>query len=93
VHEKRVEARCYKRDRFGREICAVFVSRFLVWSRNVGLQQVREGMAWWFRRYADEQSAEDRGRYESAEQEARSRKRGSWRDTHPVPPWECRRKQ
>ena len=58
---------------------------------NVGLAQVTDGMAWWYRYYGKEQSAEDRGRYESAEQEARLRRLGLWRDNDPVPPWEWRR--
>jgi endonuclease YncB( thermonuclease family) len=49
-------------------------------------------MAWSFRRYADEQSLEDRGRYESEEEEARLRKRELWVDDAPVPLWEWRRK-
>jgi len=32
------EARCWKRDRYGREVCAVFVG-----GRDVGLEMVREG--------------------------------------------------
>ena len=39
---------------------------------------------------AKEQSAEDRGRYESEENESRLRKRGSWVDDSPVPPWAWR---
>jgi len=54
VHEKRVEARCHKRDRYKREDCAVFAG-----PRNVGLVMVGEGMAWWYRAYAKEQSARD----------------------------------
>jgi len=41
VFEKRVEARCHKKDRYAREVCAVFVSL-----REVGLEQIRTGMAW-----------------------------------------------
>jgi len=33
-------------------------------------------MAWWYRYYAKEQSPEDQGRYESAEDEAKARKWG-----------------
>ena len=47
VFQKRVEARCHKKDRYGREVCAVFVSL-----RDVGLEQIRAGMAWWYREYA-----------------------------------------
>ena len=53
---------------------------------DVGLAQIIAGLAWWFRRYADEQSPQDRGRYESEEKEARLRKRGLWADGAPVPP-------
>jgi endonuclease YncB( thermonuclease family) len=57
---------------------------------DVALAQISVGLAWWFSRYADEQSAEDRGRYQSEEEEARLRKRGLWVDDAPVPPWEWR---
>lgn len=58
---------------------------------DVGLAQISVGLAWWFKRYAGEQSAEDRGRYKSEEEEARLRKRGLWVDEAPVPPWDWRR--
>jgi endonuclease YncB( thermonuclease family) len=60
---------------------------------DAGLAQIVTGMAWWLREHAKEQSEEDRGRYESAEIEARERHRGLWSDLHPVPPWEWRRQQ
>src|SRR5262249_7791109 len=40
VFQKQVEARCHKKDRYGRDICAVYVGR-----RDVGLDQIRAGMA------------------------------------------------
>jgi len=61
-------------------------------SRDVGLEQIRAGYAWWYRAYAKEQTPEDRERYEHAEQEAKARKVGLWRDPSPVPPWEWRRR-
>ena len=57
---------------------------------DAGLAQITMGRAWWFRKYADEQSPEDRGRYEFAEQEAWAKKAGLWRDGTAVPPWEWR---
>ena len=42
------------------------------------------------RKYANEQSAEDQGRYEFAEQEAKSKRAGLWQDKNPQPPWEFR---
>jgi endonuclease YncB( thermonuclease family) len=40
VFDRQVEARCHKRDRYGREVCAAFVGL-----RDVGLEQIRAGMA------------------------------------------------
>ena len=58
---------------------------------DIGHAQIIAGMAWWFRRYIKEQTPEDRGRYESSEEEAWLRKRGLWSDPQPIPPWEWRR--
>ena len=49
--------------------------------------QVLAGMAWWYRYYAKEQSPEDRGRYESAEDEAKARGWGLWADPNPINPY------
>ena len=95
AHGKDARIECHKVDRFGREVCKVWVQPLdcprCGKTLDVGLAQISVGLAWWFRRYADEQSAEDRGRYESEEEEARLRKRGLWVDDAPVPPWEWRK--
>ena len=61
--------------------------------RDAGHAQVTVGLAWWYRKYASEQSPHDRGTYEHSEAEAKARRVGLWRDTHPVPPWEWRQPQ
>ncbi len=86
VHGRRVAALCHKRDRFGREVCSVFAD-----AQDVGLEQVRGGLAWWYREYAREQRAEERASYAAAESEARSAGRGLWRDPNPQAPWAWRR--
>ena len=58
---------------------------------NANHAQILAGMAWWYRYYAEEQSPEDRGRYESAEDEAKARKWGLWADPNPINPYEWRR--
>jgi endonuclease YncB( thermonuclease family) len=83
---KQAEVRCNKRDRYGREVCSVYVGAL-----DVGLEQVRGGYAWWFREYAREQSPEDRKSYAAAESEARAARRGLWRDAGPIAPWDWRR--
>ncbi len=96
TYGKDARIECHKVDRFGREVCKVWVQPSgcprCGKTLDVGLAQISVGLAWWFRRYANEQSAEDCGRYESEEEEARLRKRGLWVDAKPVPPWEWRDK-
>jgi len=58
---------------------------------DVGLAQVTVGLAWHYKRYAPEQSEEDRERYAFAEKEARAKRAGLWRDREPVAPWDWRR--
>lgn len=49
-------------------------------------------MAWWYWKYAREQSPEDQRVYEQAEDEARAAGRGLWADgNRAVPPWEWRK--
>ena len=85
VFQKHVEARCHKKDRYGREVCAVYVSL-----RDVGLEQIRAGMAWWYREYAKEQTLQEREDYAREEKVAKASRVGLWRDATPVPPWQWR---
>ena len=55
---------------------------------DAGHAQITVGLAWWYRKYAGEQSPQDRGAYEYSEQEARTKRVGLWSDPDPVPPWE-----
>jgi endonuclease YncB( thermonuclease family) len=58
---------------------------------DAGLAMVTQGMAWWYRAYAREQTSKARGQYERAEAEARAKRMGLWSDREPVPPWEWRK--
>lgn len=86
VFDQQVAADCTKTDRYRREICKISVGGI-----DANLEQVKTGMAWWYREYAKEQSAADRTAYEQAEFWAKARRLGLWSDTNPVPPWEWRR--
>jgi endonuclease YncB( thermonuclease family) len=92
---KEVRVEFTKYDRYGRIVGKVLVRPpdcpTCGKTLDVGLAQVTTGMAWWYRYYAHEQSPEDQGRYELAEQEAKAKKRGLWQDKNPEPPWEWRR--
>lgn len=79
-------ADCPKVDRWGRQICKVTVNAV-----DIGLEQIKDGMAWWYKKYAKEQATDDRSVYENAELMAQLRRLGLWGDTNPVPPWDFRR--
>ena len=93
VYEREVRADCAMRDHARWLTCKVWVQPVDCAScgltLDVGLAQITVGRAW-FRRDASGQTPEDRGRYASAENEARARKRGLWRQPDPVPPWAWR---
>ena len=83
---KTVDVETDKVDRYGRRIGKIWVNGV-----DANLEQVRRGMAWHYKQYAGEQSEEDRERYALAEEEARAKRAGLWRDPGPVAPWEWRR--
>ncbi len=76
-----------KLDRYKR-----VVGKVLDGERDVNLALVRDGMCWWYRKYANEQSQVDRILYEAAEAKARDERKGLWSDPNPIPPWEWRRR-
>jgi endonuclease YncB( thermonuclease family) len=78
-------ANCSRLERWDHQACQVTVN-----DMDIGLQQIKEGMAWWIRQDAHVQSAEDQSAYENAELMAKMRRLGLWGATNPVPPWEFR---
>lgn len=78
---------CYKEDRYHRAVCRVRTAT----GNDVVATLLQEGLAWHSVEHAHEQTAEERERYAAAEQDARARYLGLWRDPNPQPPWECRR--
>lgn len=75
-----------KVDRYGR-----LVGKLLLDDRDLNLEQVRAGLAWHFKEYANEQSVEDRKLYTDAEKSARKSKLKIWSVADPVPPWNFRK--
>jgi endonuclease YncB( thermonuclease family) len=74
-----------KKDRYGR-----FVGKVLVNGRDINIEQIRRGMAWFYRHYEKELPDSDRQSYDRAEVEAKDYRRGLWADRSPTPPWEFR---
>ena len=92
---KEVFVESSKEDRYGRMLGKVWVqpSDCSTCGKTLDANhaQILAGMAWWYRYYAKAQSPEDRGRYESAKDEAKARKWGLWADPNPVNPYEWRK--
>ena len=74
-----------KKDRYGRTIGKVMLG-----GTDANLEQIKAGLAWHYKAYEREQSAEDRAAYAAAELVARSARLGLWSEGNAVPPWEWR---
>jgi endonuclease YncB( thermonuclease family) len=74
-----------KVDRYGRLIATVIIG-----TTNMNLEQLRSGLAWYYREYAADVPVALRPTYEATEAEARAEKRGLWRDPQPIAPWAFR---
>ena len=69
-------------DRYGRTVAEVILPD----GRSLNHEMVGRGMAWWYRRYA----ADDTG-LAGLEAEARTARRGLWGQDGPTPPWAWRK--
>ncbi len=57
---------------------------------DANLEQLKSGLAWWNKKFADTQFPGDARAYESAERQARAARTGLWSERDPVPPWRWR---
>jgi len=67
-------------DRYGRYLGVLYVG-----NKNINLQMVKDGHAWWYRQYSGKNSE-----LEKAEQNAKKKKLGLWSKRSPQAPWEYR---
>lgn len=77
---------CHKVDRFKRQVCRVTSPT----GNDVALELVETGLAWRTRKYAEEQTPEERELYATAETIARERGFGLWSQPDPQEPGICR---
>ena len=81
IKGKTVTANCFEADRYGRDVCELFLG-----GESVNKELVRQGWAW--------ANMAAKGRYlrdkslPHLEAAARSSRLGLWAGTNPVPPWE-----
>jgi len=101
VYDKGVTIEYEKKDRYGRIVGKVLVNPQgdvfclaidCVRKVDAGLEQIKAGLAWHYKKYQKEQSRQDRKLYSNAEREARKQKVGLWFDDEPTTPWVWRRK-
>jgi endonuclease YncB( thermonuclease family) len=69
-------------DNYGRLVSTVYFE-----GRDINLEQVQSGLAWWYSDYAPDDRA-----LRDAEAVAQRGKVGLWKDAKPVAPWEWRRR-
>lgn len=85
--KKRIRVEVVDRDESMIEIADVFVINDdpadIVGDRNVGLELLRQGLAWF-----DGSEFENANQYRKAETEAKENELGLWSQTDPEPPWE-----
>ena len=67
-------------DRYGRIVGDVKLAD----GRSLGRELLREGLAWYYRRYANDPD------FAKLEADARAAKRGLWSEPNPIPPWKFR---
>ena len=80
-----IEIQPEKTDVYGRLVARVFHER-----EDLALMQVARGHAWYFERYASEQTPREQRLYSAAQASARGRGLGLWQSPDPVPPWDYR---
>lgn len=86
VAGKNVVVKSDSRDRYGRILGKIQVDGI-----DANLEQLRAGMAWWYRYYAHTQPVEDREAYEAAEGAAKSERAGLWSQPKPINPYDWRK--
>lgn len=82
IADREVTVIIRNKDRYGRFVGDVYSDDGI----HVNSEIVKAGYAWHFTRYSNDPELA------RLEQEAQDGRRGLWRDDHPMPPWEFRRR-
>lgn len=75
-----------KEDRYKR-----IVGKLEANGKDLNLEMIRQGMAWYFAKYRKDVAPGDQAKYEKAQNTARASRLGLWKASDPMPPWEWRR--
>lgn len=74
------------RDRYGR-----IVGKVVADGKDINLEQLKKGNAWYYKDYEKSLSAEDRKIYADAESNAKAKRTGLWASDNPEAPWDWRK--
>lgn len=88
VYDKQVIIDWSKRDRYQR-----IVGKVLINGVDANLEQVKRGMAWFYKKYQNEQPLQDRLDYLHAHEAAEKGHVGLWADSEVVAPWDFRKQK
>jgi len=86
VFNQQVDVEWHKEDRYGRKVGKVLLN-----DEDINFEQIKRGMAWFYKKYKSELVQEDRITYVQAQQEAEANQVGLWIDAYPIPPWDFRK--
>jgi endonuclease YncB( thermonuclease family) len=86
VFDKTVDVEWDKKDRYGR-----LVGKVIIDGVDVNLEQIRYGLAWFYRKYQNELTQNDRLVYLHAEEIAKENRLGLWVYLQPEAPWDFRK--
>jgi endonuclease YncB( thermonuclease family) len=87
VYDKEVVVSWNKKDKYYRILGKVRVD-----GKDVNYEQLKKGLAWYYKQYEKDLNDDDKQRYSEAEVLARNYTEGLWADSNSIPPWEFRRK-
>ena len=88
VYDKEVFVNWDKKDKYYRNLGKVIVD-----GRDANYEQLKKGLAWYYKQYEKDLNDEDKKKYSEAEEWARNYTEGLWADSNSIPPWEFRRKR
>ena len=88
IYDKEVIILWDKRDKYARILGKVIVD-----GRDANYEQLKKGLAWYYKQYENDLSDEDKERYAEAEVWARNYTEGLWANSKSMPPWEFRGKR
>lgn len=87
VYDKEVVVNWDKKDKYYR-----ILGRVVIDGRNINYEQLKKGLAWYYKQYEKDLSDEDKQKYSEAEGFAKNYGVGLWADSNSIPPWEFRHK-